>query len=135
VHDRPVVDATAWLLNSEIDVEQESEWLRPDAARMRLRMKVLRKDDRRLSEARELLPQSQKAADLSSDLGELIELPVYRVDHRWPPGFRLGDWRMLQFDIRRTISHLLLVIIVIDVHHLLSGSCHLTSPNFIRLTT
>jgi hypothetical protein len=99
--------------------------LRAEVGGLKLRIKVLEHDDRRLSEVKELHSQSQEACGLSDDLGGLIAVVGLRG------GLSARGSRMLWFEIGPTISRLLFTIITIGVRHLLCSSCHLGFPNLV----
>jgi flagellar biosynthesis GTPase FlhF len=133
VHDRHVVDVTSGSWNSDLGVERDSERLRPEAAGLKVRVEVLEHDNGRLSEAKELEPQSQEARGLSNDLVGLITVVGLRGGSMLPGGLSARGWRMLPFEIGPTISRLSLAIITIGVRHLLRSSCHLGFPNLVAL--
>jgi hypothetical protein len=94
---------------------------------------VLGQDNQRLSEAKELRPQSQGTPGLSTTLGVLIAVVSLRDGSGVMGGFSARGSRTLHLEIGPTISHLLLMIIGIDVNHLLHSSCRVTFPNFVGL--
>jgi Ca2+/H+ antiporter len=100
---------------------------------LKLRVEVLEQDNQRLSEAKELHPQSQEAARLSNDSSALITVVGLPGGSRVAGGLSARGWRMLRFEIGLTISCLVLAIIAIRVNLLFHNSCDLRFPNVIGL--